>query len=258
VHYSGLSKDEVYLISRAEYEGQKLITGAFAQGLFSDAKKAANILDRLTRKGRLLQLARGKYMMVPIKAPGQLWLPNEYIIAKYWMGDTPYYIGYFTMYHYWGFTEQVPQTIFVLNTRKSGIKTVSAIRFKAVKINAGKYFGVKRAKMGDEMICVSDRERTLVDFIYHPIGSLKNVRRVLRENLKKINGRKFIDYLIKFPVISTRKRAGYLLEGLNFPSRELNRLRKSLSGDITCVVLDRTKPARQGKINKDWQIIVNG
>lgn len=256
--YAGLSRDEVYLISRAQFEGQKLITKAFARKLFPDAQKAANILDRLTRKGRLIQLARGKYMLVPIEAPKQLWLPNEYVIAKYWMGDTPYYIGYFTMYHYWGFTEQVPQTIFVLNTRKSEVKAVSGIRFQAVKINVRKYFGVQKVKMGDEMICISDRERTLVDFIYNPIGSLENVRRVLRQSLKEINIKKFIRYLLKFPVVSTRKRAGYLLENIDFPKKELKKIKRSLKGDATYVILDKTKPARQGKINKDWKIIING
>ena len=96
IKYKSLSKNELYLISRAEFEKQKLITTAYTKKLFGDSKKAANILDKLTRKGRFIKIERGKYIVVPIKAPDQLWAPNEFVIAKLWMGDTPYYIGYFT------------------------------------------------------------------------------------------------------------------------------------------------------------------
>ena len=63
-------------------------------------------------------------------------------------------------------------------------------------------------------VCISDKERTLVDFIYNPIGSFENIETVLRDNIKKINLDKFIRYLKQFPVVSVRKRAGFLLEKL--------------------------------------------
>ena len=106
--YKNLSKDELYLISRAEFEKQKLITTPFVQKLFPDKNKAARILSFLAKKGRLLKIEKGKYVLVPIKAPNQQWMPNEFILASFWMGNAPYYIGYFTMYNYWGFTEQIP------------------------------------------------------------------------------------------------------------------------------------------------------
>ncbi len=99
-NYSSLSKDELLLISRAEYEKCKLITNEFATKVFGDSRKAANTVDRLRKKGRLIQLERGKYILVPIKAPNQMWTPNELVVASLWMGDAPYYVGYFTMYNY--------------------------------------------------------------------------------------------------------------------------------------------------------------
>ena len=146
-HYSNLSKDELYLISRAEYERQKLITSEFSNRLFASPKRTAEVLDALTRKGRLLQLQRGKYLLVPIKAPNQQWAPNEFVVAALWMGEIPYYIGYFTMYNYWGFTEQIPRTIFVLNTAKSCKKEINGIRYEAVKIDPKKYYGIEKIKV---------------------------------------------------------------------------------------------------------------
>ena len=255
--YSSLSKDELLLISRAEYENRKLITNEFTKKVFGDAKKAANTVDRLRKKGRLIQIERGKYMLVPIKAPNQLWTPNELVVASLWMGNAPYYIGYFTMYNYWGFTEQVPQTVFILNTKKSRTKKIGDTRYRAIKIKSNKYYGVEKIKIEDMEIVISDRERTLVDFIYNPIGSFEILKLVIEQNIQKIDAHKFIKYLIQFPEVSVRKRAGYILEQLDYPRGLLYKLKKSLGRQGTYVVLNVFNKSRRGKINKDWVIIVN-
>src|SRR3989338_8923262 len=190
--YKSLSKDEVYLISRAEFEKQKLITTQFAQKLFPDKNKASRVLVFLTQKGRLIRIEKGKYILVPIKAPNQQWMPNEFILADLWMGDAPYYIGYFTMYNYWGFTEQIPRTIFALNTVKSRETIIQNIRYEAVKIDQGKYYGVQKIKIEDQEVCISDKERTLVDFAYNPLGSIRNFELAPQNSFKEIDPEKFI------------------------------------------------------------------
>jgi predicted transcriptional regulator of viral defense system len=255
--YAGISKDELSLVSRAEYEKQKLITTAFAMKLFGNGAKAASVLSSLTRKGRLLQLQRGKYLLVPIKAPNQQWSFNEFLLAALWMGEIPYYVGYFTMYNYWGFTEQLPQTVFVLNTKRSCEKLIGQVLFKAVKIDPRKYYGVQKVKIEDEQVCISDKERTLVDFLYHPVGSFANMENVLKENINKIDKNKFIKYLERFPVASLRKRAGYLLKQNGCDESYLKRLRKSIDDNETYVVLDPNRKSRKGIVSKEWRIIVN-
>lgn len=255
--YKNLSKDEVYLISRAEFERKKLITTEFVQKLFPDKNKASRVLVFLARKGRLIRIEKGKYIPVPIKAPNQQWMPNEFVVADLWMGGTPYYVGYFTMYNYWGFTEQVPRAIFVLNTAKSCKKDIGGIRFEAVKINPKKYYGVKKVKIEDQEVCVSDKERTLVDFAYNPLGSIRNFESALRDNLKEIDLEKFIGYTRRFPVVSVRKRVGFLLEELGCANKLLNPLRESIGEKRVLVLLNPYRESRQGKINKGWKIIVN-
>ena len=49
--YKSLSGDELYLISRAEFEKRKLITTEYVKKIFGDARKATNILHRLSRNG---------------------------------------------------------------------------------------------------------------------------------------------------------------------------------------------------------------
>ncbi len=255
--YSNLSKDELYLISRAEYERQKLITSEFANRLFASPKRTADVLDTLTRKGRLVQLQRGKYLVVPIKAPNQQWAPNEFVVAALWMGEVPYYIGYYTMYNYWGFTEQIPQKVFVLNLKKNVKKTIGNLQYEALRIDKKRYFGVQKIKIEDVEVCISDKERTLVDFMYNPMGSFANMKMVLKDNISGINLNKFVGYLVRFPVVSVRKRAGFFLEEIGCKNSLLAEIKKNIGNKNTYVVLDPSKKLRKGKINKEWKIIVN-
>ena len=51
MQYRGLSKDEVCLISRAEFENQKFIKRDFVLKLFNDKKKTDNLLYNLKKRG---------------------------------------------------------------------------------------------------------------------------------------------------------------------------------------------------------------
>ena len=257
IQYKGLSKDEVYLISRAEFENRKFITRDFTLKLFKDDKKTNNILYNLKRKGRLLQIERGKYFIIPIKAPNQLWTPNEFITAKNWIGNTPYYIGYFTMYNYWGFTEQIPQTIYILNAQKSRTKTIGNLKFKAVKIDTKKYYGILSIKIEDEAINISDKERTLVDLVYNYPGSFENMKNILTENITKVDLEKFINYLIKFPLKAVLKRAGYILESFDCKAAQIEKLKNNLGNEKTFIVFNPENQSRKGKLNNDWRLIIN-
>jgi len=255
--YKNLSKDELYLISRAEYERQQLITTEFAQKLFPNKNKAARVLVFLTQKGRLIRIEKGKYILVPIKAPNQQWMPNEFIVASLWMGNASYYIGYFTMYNYWGFTDQVPRMIFILNTDKSSKKQINGICYEAVKIKKEKYYGIQKIKVEGQDIFISNKERTLVDFAYNPLGSMRNFEIALQDNIDDIDIKKFIKYLIKFPVASVRKRVGFLLEQLGCPRESLEPILRTIGEKRVLTLFDPYKKSRRGKINKDWKIIVN-
>lgn len=256
--YKGLSKDEIYLISRAEFEKQKLITTAFVQKVFDDKNKAARILVHLKRKGRILRIEKGKYLPVPLKAPNQRWMPNEFLVASLWMGDTPYYIGYSSAYNYWGLTEQVPQTVFILNTQKGLKKIIGKVAYSAVKISSKKIYGLDKMSIEDEIVFISDRERTLVDFIYKPMGSWANVESLIKEQLKEISVEKLIRYLVRFPIVSVRKRAGLMLQRLGISQKILSPLQCSIGNENTYIVFNPFIKSRKGKVNREWKVILNG
>lgn len=256
--YSELSKDAVYLLSRSEFENQKVITTAYAVKVLGNYRKATRLLDRLAKRNRLIQLNRGKYLVVPLKAPNQSWMPHEFVVASLWMGETPYYIGYGSIFNYWGFTEQIPQKVVILNIDKNRMRKIGKISFLALKISSKKMFGITKIKIDDEFVSISDQERSLVDFIYKPIGSWENVQEIIKEQIKNINLEKFIDYLYKFPVIAVRKRAGYILELAGVNLEELNRLKSSIGKNSSYAPFNPFIRSRKGTVNKDWKIILNG
>lgn len=256
--YKNISKDELALLSRAEYESVTFLTKDYVRKIYPDLIKAANILNRLTKKGRLIQIERGKYFIVPLRAPNQFWSPNEFIVADFWMKDVPYYIGYFTMYNYWGLTEQISQKVFILNTKKSLSKTIAGVNYQAIKIASDKYYGTTKITIDGKQIVVSDKERTLVDLIFNPISSWDEVLKIYKDNLNKVDLDKLISYIIKFPVGSVRKRAGYILETSGCPDKYLNKIKKSLGNKASYDCFNPFKKTRFGTINKEWALILNG
>jgi predicted transcriptional regulator of viral defense system len=256
--YSELSKDAVYLLSRAEFEKQKVITTDYAVKVLGDYRKATSLLDNLSRRKRLIQLRRSRYLIVPLKAPNQLWMPNEYVIASLWMDKIPYYIGYTSMYNYWGFTDQIPQSVTVLNTMKEWKRNIKNIRYIAIKISSRKMYGIKKIRIDEEDISISDKERTLVDFIFNPMGTWENVQNVINDQINGIDIQKFIHYLIKYPVAAVRKRGGLMLERAGISTEDLIKLKKSIESKNTYVNFNPFIKSRKGKIDQNWKLIING
>lgn len=256
--YSELSKDAVYLLSRSEFEKQRVITTDYAVKVLGNYRKATSLLDNLAKRNRLIQLKRGKYLVVPLKAPNQSWMPHEFVVASLWMGEISYYVGYSSMYNYWGFTEQIPQKVTILNTDTNRMRKIGKISFRAMKISSKKMFGIKKIKIDEEYVSISDKERSLVDFISKPIGSWGNVQEVINEQIKKIDVKKFVRYLNKFPVIAVRKRAGFMLERAGVSSEALCRLKSYIGGDNSYSPFNPFIKSRKGAVNQDWKVILNG
>jgi len=257
--YAPISKEEIKLISQLEYEDVIVVSRNYLLKLYkNDSQKVDYLLSDLTKKGRLKQLARTKYLVIPIKAPYQMWSENEFIIADALMDGKNYYIGYNNMFNFYRFTQQIPQTTFVLNTRFSKRKIIDGKSYKFIKINENKLYGLTTLKINRRKIWISDKERTLVDLVYNfkPIGSIKGVFRIIKSEIKNIDTDKFIIYAAKFPNITTRKRIGYYLSNLKIKDKSIKPIIESISKSNTLTPLYESK-SRKGKIDKKWKLIIN-
>ena len=259
IKYGSLSKDEMELISRLEYQGIRILSRQYLLSIYPEnVRKVDNLLFNLTKKRRLKQLARTKYLVIPIKAPYQVWGENEFIIADALMEGRDYYIGYNNMFNFYGFIQQIPQTIFILNTKYSKEKIIDSTKYKFVKIASNKLYGLTSLKIDGIKVKISDKERTLVDFVYYykPIGSIKQALRVVKEQMKRVESNKFIKYVVKFPNLATRKRIGYFLEIKEIEEESLEPLLRSIRRSRSLTPLYESR-FRRGKINKKWGLIIN-
>jgi predicted transcriptional regulator of viral defense system len=255
-----LGPKETEVVARLSYEKATVITREQLKDIFSFDQTLMNqIIFRLKKKGILKSIKKGVYFYSPLESGPAGSNINEFLIPPILYPKGNYYVGYGTMYNYYGFTDQIFQQMYVLNTSKQYQKVIGEMILKMVKISPKRMYGLEKIKIGDADVIVSDRERTLVDLIYfpEPVGGLKNAFETLKEQLvtKQIDTGKFIKYVLQFPIASTRKKIGFILDKISVSGKELLPLVKSV--EKTSLGTLYNSKSRRGKINNKWRIIEN-
>jgi predicted transcriptional regulator of viral defense system len=255
-----LSPREKEVIARLSYEKVSIITLEQFGRYFRFPKKVREkILFRLNRQGILKRIKKGVYLYSPLESGPAGSSINEFLIPSVFFPRDNYYIGYSTMYNYYGFTDQLFQGMYILNTSLQREKTIGSMCFKMIKISERRMYGLEKIKIKNTEVIVSDKERTLLDMLYfpEPVGGLKKAFEILREQIKdkEVNVVKLIKYTVKFPNVSTRKRIGFALEWAGLNEKELKPLLKSVK-KTSFIPLYPSK-SRKGKINRKWMVIEN-
>lgn len=251
---------ETGVISRLSYENMTIITlEQFDQWFGFTPSLRKQIIFRLKRKGILTAIKRGVYFYSPLSSGPAGSRMNEFLVAPVFFPRGNYYIGYSTMYNYYGFTDQIFQTMYILNTSLQREKVVGGVKFKMLRIAPRRMYGLTKIKVNDTTVNASDRERTLVDLIYFsaPVGGQRKALAILEEQAinRKVSIGKLVIYAAKFPNVSTRKRIGYVLEKAGISSTRLQQLRKTVSKTSFVPLLP--SPSRKGTTNRKWMIIEN-
>lgn len=257
-HY--LSPREMEVVARLSYEKVSIITREEFERYFRFPKMAREkILFRLKKKGILTTIKRGVYFYSPLESGPAGSRMNEFLIPPIFFPKGNYYVGYSTMYNYYGFTDQIFQTMYILNTSMQREKTIGGMRFVMLKTPAERMYGLEKIRIKDTEVIVSDKERTLVDLIYaaQPVGGLERAFEILKEQVKgrRVDVRKVIRYAVKFPTVSTRKRIGFVLEEVGIDDRQLAPLQRSVKK--TSLVTLYPSTSRRGRTNRKWMVIKN-
>lgn len=255
-----LNPKEIEVISRLTYEKTTIITVARFDRYFKFEPSVRNkILWKLKKKGILVSIKKGVYFFSPLENGPAGRNISEWLIPSALFSKKNYYVGYNTMYNYYGFTDQIFQQMSIINTSTQSDRKIGKMQFKLIKISSKRMYGLQTIKMKDSEVIVSDKERTLVDLIYYPkpVGGLKRVFEILEDQVKSkgIDVKKFIKYASLFPIISTRKRIGFILDKTGIGQSELKPLLKVVEGTSIATLYDIK--SRKGKIDKKWGIIEN-
>lgn len=255
---SALSQKEAEIVARLSYEEKDIVTAQELDTyLPSDFQYRRKLVYSLRKKGILIPIKSGVYIFVPLDAVPTGRRVSELIIPPVFFPKNDYYIGYSTMFNYYNFTDQQFQTVYVLNTRISGARTIAGLSFKFTKISPDKMYGLEKIRIKDKEVIVSSKERTLVDLIYYnkPVGGIDEAATILERFVKekKCDIKKLTEFAVQFPVIKTRKRIGVSLEKIGISETLLKSLEKSVKGTS----LISFSSSRKGKINERWRAIVS-
>lgn len=249
---------EANIIARLTYEKKTLVSTDYLDKLFElTAVDRAKVVSRLKKKNILIPVKRGLYIFSPLEAGPEGRGIDEMLIPPLYLPKNNYYIGYSTMFNYYGFTEQIFQTMYVLNTSFNKKKIICGISFKFLKISKNKMYGIKVLKIQNSDVLISDKERTLIDLMYFnkPVGGISVASDIFKETVQKkqCNIKKLIGYASKFPNVTIRKRIGVLLESAGINESDLKPLLKSVEN----TAISSLGKTRKGKIDKKWRVIID-
>ncbi|HBG27737.1 MAG: hypothetical protein A2Y10_15255 [Planctomycetes bacterium GWF2_41_51] len=255
-----LGPNETQVIARLTYERLFVITVKQFDEFFNfNTNTRKQIIYRLRKKRILTPITKGVYFFSPLESGPAGSRINEYLIPSLLFPRGNYYIGYSTMYNYYGFTDQLFQTFYILNTSRQRERIICGTLFKLVKISPNRMYGLEKIDIRDIKATVSDRERTLIDLIYFPdpIGGFRNAFHILKSQLKngKTDVKKLIRYAMIFPSISTRKRIGFILEQCGISNALLMPLKKSIKTNALTTLYG--SKSRKGPINPTWKVILD-
>ena len=249
---------ETAIVSRLTYEKKSVVTANDLDLLFNlSANDRKQFVFRLKRKKILSTIKRGVYLFSPLEAGPQGTGMDELLVPPLFFPKKNYYVGYSTMFNYYGFTEQPFQTVYVLNTSFKSERLICGLSYKFIKIGKNRMYGLATIKIKNTDVNISTKERTLIDLLYFnkSVGGSESAADIVREIVKnnKCDIGKLIEYAACFPNITTRKRMGVILEGLGISENNLKPLAKS----VQKTAISSFGASRKGKLNRKWRVIVN-
>lgn len=122
----------------------------------------------------------------------------------------PSYISFWSASSYYGFTEQILNTVYIACTRK--IKQISFEGYRIKFLEVKDFFGYNKIRTENGEIFIADKEKLLIDGLLHfkEMGNFDEIEKIFQK--AEISKEKIVEYLKRINNLSLIKRTGYLLE----------------------------------------------
>jgi len=206
-----------------------------------ERRNAYQLLNRMKRKGLVVHVERGKYVLKELWNSLDVYrLASELVNASY--------IGFWSALHFHGLTDQVPRKVFVATPKRKESLEIQGDEVRFVNIQKSMMFGYER----EGGVRVSNPEKTVVDSLRFPskAGGIDHVYRCLKNDLEV---EKITDYCLRMGVDTVIARAGYLLDRKGFDG--LERLKEEVEELDQRAVL--SPGSGRTNLDKEWKIYVN-
>ncbi len=250
----GLGPNEAVALSTlsSEFPDQVFTVKEAERALKMRGGRLRKLLFDLAESRWVERMERGKYLLIPLDAgPGASYGTHPFILARKLV--SPYYIGFASALNYYGITEQVSRTTYIVATKQKKALGFHAQRYRFGRMGKKRFFGIGKEWIGNVKFRISEREKTVVDCLYIPkySGGIAEVAKAFGE---KLDIGKLCEYAIRMDDMATVKRLGYLLEKSGEGKEAAQKLLPIVGGGFC--LLDTAGP-KSGAKNRKWRIIEN-
>lgn len=225
---------------------------------FEDAARISHLgsqslkvtLSRMEKEGWIERIEKGKYILIPLGAKKGGYTINEFVIGSQLV--KPAVIAYWSALNYHGFTEQIPNTVFIQTTsrKKEQELEIFGVRYRIVRITEKKVFGFEKVWIDDVAVLITNPEKTVVDCLDKPryCGGIAETAKALHGDL---DIEKLKKYAIDIGNSAVIKRLGLLCDKMGI---KLDVEPGLISGNYP--LLDPSMHGN-GILNRKWKIREN-
>lgn len=219
-------------------------------------------LSRQTRKGNIISIHKGYYLIIPPQYKSKGILPPPLFLDRFMdYLERPYYLGLLNAAAYHGASHQQPQEFYVVTvfpvvrpTLKKGLK-ISYISKKEIP---NQLLEIKKTESG--YLKISNPILTALDLVQFEkrVGGLNRVAVILNELMESIKPGNINQELLKFTSITTFQRLGYLMDHVlqnNVLSAAVYKIVKK--ENLFRIPLKTSAPTSGFLSNEKWKVIVN-
>ena len=219
-------------------------------------------LNRLSKKGKILSIHKGFYLIIPPDRMTKGILPPSMFVdslMNYLKRD--YYVGLISASAFYGASHQQVQEYFLFINKpplrgksKKGLKLNFVVKSKITLV------GVEKKKTEAGYLNVSSAELTAIDLVKYQnkIGGINRAVSVISELSEEINISRLKDLLDK-EVMSNAplQRLGYIFEKLNESDLAEVVFNSLIKKQLFKVPLKNNSNKNGFQLNKKWRIIEN-
>ncbi|CAE6485650.1 MAG TPA: type IV toxin-antitoxin system AbiEi family antitoxin [Candidatus Binatia bacterium] len=255
-----LGPQETKLLFSLEEKGVSIFTTEDAKKILDSGSASAwLVISGLKKKGRVRQIEKGKYLLIPAKAGIEgYWAEEAWVVVPYLIDE--YYVGFWTAMNFWGMTEQIPNTVFVVTPKrkKKRILKFGNQRYEFVTLSRKKFFGFIEEKTGKTTFNISSKEKTIVDGLMHPqyCGGIPEVTKAMWNARKDVEWKKVLELAERTGINVVLRRLGYLLDVLKIES-DISKIIMTSLKRYPYQYLDPDAPKEKIEYSKEYGLIIN-
>ncbi|MGQ9719548.1 MAG: type IV toxin-antitoxin system AbiEi family antitoxin domain-containing protein [Nitrososphaerales archaeon] len=252
-----LGPNELNLLFTLEKEGRAIFTSSDAHRILKSTDASVkNVLYRLRNKGRIEEIEKGKYLLIPARAGYEgSWSEVPLLLVPHLIDV--YYIGFWTALNYWGMTEQVPRTVFVATIKRKRDLEYGPTRFEFITLAKSRFFGFTEENAGGGRFNVSSKEKTIIDCLMYPkyCGGLDEVVKGIWNAMDKLDFPRLLEFSTRVGVSVVARRLGYILEMLGIENKIGPRI--ASTGFTGFLWLDPLGPKKVVEYSKKYGLMIN-